>query len=212
VEARHTRIPAGETTALTAAGDVLPLEVAGARAPGWWAMVLMIATEATLFACLLSSYFYLRASAASWPLGDIHRPELQLPAIMTMVLLSSSVPVYWAESGIRQGNRWRLRIGLLLGFGLGALFLGLQAYEYAHKDFTLQTNAYGSLFFTITGFHGLHVFVGLLMSLFVQVRAWLGHFTQRRRLAVENFALYWHFVDAVWLFILGSLYISPYFV
>ena len=192
------------------ARNLLPVEVTGARAPAWWAMVLMIATEATLFACLLSSYFYLRSFAPSWPLGEIERPELKLPVIMTVVLLSSSVPIFWAESGIRQGNQMRLRIGLLISFLLGATFLGLQGYEYAHKHFSMQTNAYGSLFFTITGFHGMHVLIGLLMSLFVQVRAWLGHFNGRRRLAVENFALYWHFVDAVWIFIFSSLYLSAY--
>lgn len=212
-ESRRTRVGrSADAMALSdrAVRDLLPVEVTGARAPAWWGMVLLIATEATIFVCLLSSYFYLRSYAASWPLGDLKRPELKLPIIMTVVLLSSSAPVFWAESGIRKGDQRRLRIGLLLGFLLGLAFILMQGYEYAHKDFSLQTNAYGSLFYTITGFHGIHVLIGLLMSLYVQARAWLGHFTPRRRLAVENFALYWHFVDAVWIFIFSSLYISTY--
>src|SRR5689334_20263062 len=213
METRRSRIPSGQApaVAVTAPHTLLPVEVTGAHAPGWWAMVLMVATEATLFACLLSSYFYLRSSAPSWPLGDIERPELKLPIIMTVVLLTSSAPMVWAEAGIRAGKQGQLRLGLLLSFLLGAAFLGMQVYEYAHKLFSLQTNAYGSLFYTITGFHGLHVIVGLLMNLFIQLRAWLGHFTPRRRLAVANVALYWHFVDAVWIFVFFSIYVSPYF-
>ena len=93
---------------------------------------------------------------------------------------------------------------------LGVVFLAIQASEYASASFDWRTNAYGSLFVTITGFHGLHVLVGLLMSLVIQARAWLGQFDERRHLPVETVALYWHFVDLVWVFIFLSLYVSPY--
>ena len=78
------------------------------------------------------------------------------------------------------------------------------------EEFTPRTNAYGSLFFAITGFHGMHVMVGLLLILFVQVRAWLGHFDRTRHLHVQTTAMYWHFVDAVWVVIMLSLYIGPH--
>jgi heme/copper-type cytochrome/quinol oxidase subunit 3 len=84
--------------------------------------------------------------------------------------------------------------------------------EYSHKQFTPATDAYGSLFFTITGFHGAHVAVGLLMIAVVAVRAWLGHFSERRHLAVTNVSWYWHFVDVVWLAVFTSLYLSPRFL
>jgi heme/copper-type cytochrome/quinol oxidase subunit 3 len=187
----------------------LPVEVVGERAPGWWGMLMLVGTEATLFASLLSGYFYLRAGQATWPPSGIERPELTLPLAMTAVLLASSGPMWWAERSIRRGDQLGLRLGLLLSLLLGLTFLLLQGYEYSQKSFTLQSGAYGSLFFTITGFHGLHVLAGLLMNALVQLRAWLGHFTARRRLAVQNVALYWHFVDVVWLFILLSLYVSP---
>ena len=77
------------------------------------------------------------------------------------------------------------------------------------EEFSPRTNAYGSLFFTLTGFHGAHVAVGLLFSLWTQVRAWMGHFTADRHLTVQLFALYWHFVDIVWLFVLSTIYLSP---
>jgi heme/copper-type cytochrome/quinol oxidase subunit 3 len=180
------------------------------HSPGRWGMVLLIAAEATLFLYLLASYFYLRLGAASWPPAGIERPELQVPAINTAILLSSSLPMYWADAAIRRGGQGRLMLGLALSFGLGAIFLGLQFSEYGRLTFAPQTNAYGSLFFTVTGFHGAHVLAGLLLNGLIQVRAWLGHFDARRHLAVETAALYWHFVDVVWIFIFVSLYLSPH--
>jgi cytochrome c oxidase subunit 3 len=174
---------------------------------------MFITTEATLFAALIASYFYLRFKATpEWPLGGIATPELKLPLVMSAILLSSSVPMAWADHGIREGRVGRLRLGLALTFVLGATFLGLQGGEYLTKlrEFTPTTNAYGSLFFAITGFHGMHVAVGLAMNLFAQVRAWLGHFGRGRHLHVQTTAMYWHFVDAVWVVIMLSLYVGPH--
>ena len=103
----------------------------------------------------------------------------------------------------------QLRLGLLVTLAFGAVFLAVQGVEYARETFTPRSHAYGSLFFTITGLHGAHVLVGLLMNVVVQVRAWLGHFSRDRHLAVTNVALYWHFVDAVWLAVFASLYVAP---
>ena len=162
-------------------------EVPAGRPTGWWGMVMFITTEATLFAALVASYFYLRfQSTPEWPLGGIKSPELPLPLVMSAILLSSSLPMAWADRGIRDGRVEKLH------------------------EFTPQTNAYGSLFYAITGFHGTHVLVGLLLILFVQVRAWLGHFGRGRHLHVQTTAMYWHFVDAVWVVIMLSLYIGPH--
>ena len=177
---------------------------------GVWGIALFIATEAALFGCLLFSYFYLRVSAATWPPAGIEPPELALPLLGTALLLSSSIPMWFAERSIRRGRQGGLALGLALSFAMGATFLGIQVIEYAREPFTPSTNAYGSLFFTITGLHGLHVLAGLLMNGVAQVRAWLGHFSARRYLAVQNTALYWHFVDAVWIFIFAALYLSPH--
>jgi heme/copper-type cytochrome/quinol oxidase subunit 3 len=191
-----------------------PVGVEKGRAPGWWGMVMLIFTEATLFAILLTSYFYLRfQSGPVWPPDGIRKPDLGLILVMTPILLGSSLPVHWAGVGIRKGRQWQLRLGLLLTTLMGGTFLGLQAVEYATKlkEFTPRTDVYGSLFYTITGFHGAHVAVGLLLLIWLQVKAWRGGFTPDRRLAVEVITMYWHFVDAVWVFILTALYLSPHF-
>jgi cytochrome c oxidase subunit III len=206
-------VSAVDAGAAVPAAEPVTAEVPAGRPTGWWGMVMFITTEGTLFAALVASYFYLRfQSTPTWPLGGIKAPELPLPLVMSAILLSSSAPMAWADHGIRHGHLGRLRLGLAATFVLGATFLGLQGYEYATKlkEFTPTTNAYGSLFFAITGFHGMHVMVGLLLILFVQVRAWLGHFDARRHLHVQTAAMYWHFVDAVWVVIMLSLYIGPH--
>ncbi|HEX2063711.1 MAG TPA: heme-copper oxidase subunit III [Acidimicrobiales bacterium] len=195
------------------ADEVLPEHAEGSRAFGWWGMVWLIATEATLFALLIASYFYLRFRFGPvWPPDGIHKPELALPLVMTAILWSSSIPVHLAESGIRKGSQARLKTGLAVGWLLGATFLfitvGVEWPETLHR-FTPTTNAYGSLFFTITGLHAAHVLVGLVMSLWIQVRAWRGAFDRSRHLTVQNFTMYWHFVDVVWAFVLATIYLSP---
>jgi heme/copper-type cytochrome/quinol oxidase subunit 3 len=184
------------------------------RAPGWWGMVLLIVTEALLFSILLVSYVFLRFQLGpDWPAGDIAEPELGLVLVMTPILLSSSAPIHWAERGIRRGKRGRLVAGLLLTIALGATFLSLQAVEYSKtlEEFTPQTNVYGSLFFAITGFHGLHVLVGLLLLAWLVFYAVRGRFTEGRHLPVQVITMYWHFVDVVWVFILLTIYLSPHF-
>ncbi len=195
--------------------EVLPAHASGSRSMAWWGMVWLILTESALFATLILSYFYLRfRGTPTWPPGGIEKPTLALPLAMSVVLWTSSLPVHLADRGIRRGNQRTLRLGLAAGWILGAAFLAMQLIlEYPEKlgEFTPRTNAYGSLFFTITGFHATHVAVGLAISLWIQVRAWLGAFDEDRHVSVQNFAMYWHFVDTVWVFVLLTLYISPNF-
>ena len=191
----------------------LPHETHGPRSFAWWGMAWLIATEATLFAALIASYFYLRfRHGPEWPPGGIEAPTLELPLIMSVILLSSSIPVHLAESAIKKGKQTGLRLGLLLGFVLGVVFLLMTLLiEWPEKlhEFTPSTNVYGSLYFTITGFHLAHVVVGLLMSSWTQVRAWLGAFDTDRHVTVQNFTMYWHFVDVVWVFVFVTIYLSP---
>ncbi|GAB3137622.1 hypothetical protein GCM10027290_03660 [Micromonospora sonneratiae] len=193
--------------------SVFAVETPAGRSTGWWGMVLLVATEATLFAVLLGSYFYLRFQAGPhWPPVGIEPPELVRPFIMTALLLPSSLPVIWAERGIRRGEQWRLRTGLATTILLGLSFLAMQATEYADnlELFTFTTDVYGSLFYTITGFHGAHVTIGLLMLGWLLVAAFRGSFDARRHERVRIVALYWHFVDLVWVAILFTVYLSPW--
>lgn len=197
------------STPLIPASEALPRTGVGRAAPGWWGMALFCATEVALFAYFIISYFYLRGAAVSFAAeGGRHSP-LTLPVAMTVLLVSSSIVLRWGEKGIEQGDNTRLMLGLGVTIALGVAFLAVQAVEYSHADHAPQTSAYWSTFFAITGVHGAHVAMGLLMLIMNLVRASMGHFTSTRRLAVQNAALYWHMVDAVWLLIFTTLYLLP---
>jgi heme/copper-type cytochrome/quinol oxidase subunit 3 len=199
--------PLEEATSARALATELP----AGHTRGWWGMVLFVTTEGTLFATLLGSYFYLRFQyGPQWPPPGIEKPELVKPLIMTAVLVPSSLPVMWAERGIRKGQRWRLRLGLLATIVMGSSFLALQAVEYSTKltKFTFTTDVYGSLFYVITGFHGTHVTVGLLMLGWLFAASLRGSFGYRRHERVRLTAIYWHFVDLVWIAILFTVYLS----
>ncbi len=139
-------------------------------------------------------------------------PAFGLPAINTLILLTSGLTVTVAHHALKSGNRLILNIFLFLTFALGFLFVGLQAEEYSHAytelGLQLSTGVYGSTFFMLTGFHGFHVTLGAIMLLCIWLRTMKGHFTPQRHFAFEAVAWYWHFVDVVWL----GLFVFVYWV
>jgi heme/copper-type cytochrome/quinol oxidase subunit 3 len=194
------------------ADDALELPHPLGQEVGWWAMALVCATEGCFFAFLLGSYFYLAARNTHWPPAQIGPPKLLLPGIMTATLLGSSAVLHFAERAIARGRQGGLRAGLLVTAVLGLAFLGLQWAEYQEKlqHFTPRTNAYGSSFYATTGFHGAHVAFGVLFLLFTLARAAQGHFTAKSHIGIRVAALYWHFVDGVWLVLFTTLYLLPH--
>jgi cytochrome c oxidase subunit 3 len=126
-----------------------------------------------------------------------------IPALNTLILLSSGATVTWAHWGLLANNRGQLIKGLIATVALGFLFVSLQAYEYheayTEMGLTLGTGIYGSTFFMLTGFHGLHVTIGAIMLTVVLLRSLRGHFSAEHHFAFEAAAWYWHFVDVVWL-------------
>ena len=130
-------------------------------------------------------------------------PAFSLPAVNTLILLSSGVTVTLAHHALRASHRTALKFWLALTFLLGFTFVGLQAHEYgeAYRELGLRlsTGIYGSTFFMLTGFHGLHVTIGAIMLMVIWFRVWRGHFTPQHHFAFEAVAWYWHFVDVVWL-------------
>ncbi len=148
---------------------------------------------------------------AAWPtagpeqVGGAFQPmgAWGLPALNTIILLSSGVTVTIAHWGLLERNRAKLCWGLLATVVLGFLFVGLQAYEYMHAyqdlNLKLSSGIYGSTFFMLTGFHGAHVTLGAIMLTVILLRSMKGHFTPENHFGFEAVAWYWHFVDVVWL-------------
>jgi cytochrome c oxidase subunit 3 len=187
----------------------LPVGSAGKRAGGWWGMLALIATEASLFAYLIFSYLYLASQTTQhWPPDGL--PKLATGLAGTGVLLASSVLVWGCERLVRRGRR---RLGVLsmsAAIVLGSGFVALQLKEWHDHPYTLSTNLYASLYFTITGFHMAHVLVGLVVLALLLFWTAFGYFDERRWSALAIGGLYWHFVDVVWLFIFTTLYLTPY--
>jgi cytochrome c oxidase subunit 3 len=137
-------------------------------------------------------------------------PAWGIPAFNTALLLSSGVTITIAHHALRAGNRGMLNLFLALTFLLGFIFVSFQMYEYGeaylHLNLTLGSGIYGSTFFMLTGFHGLHVTVGAIMLVVIWLRCLKGHFTPQRHFAFEAVAWYWHFVDVVWLVLFVFVY------
>jgi cytochrome c oxidase subunit 3 len=197
-------------------------------AMGWF-----IFSEVMFFAAFFGALFYARmwaipwlgggsnnvmtnellwpAFEAVWPtngpgeVGGTFQPmgAWGIPAINTLILLSSGVTITWAHWGLKKGERTPLILGLMATVALGFLFISLQAYEYYHAyhelNLKLTSGMYGTTFYMLTGFHGLHVTLGAIMLFVVMIRAMKGHFTEEHHFAFEAAAWYWHFVDVVWL-------------
>ena len=186
----------------------LPVAPTGSLASGWYGMVFLIATEAALFVYLLFSYFYLASQTPGvWPPSGA--PDLLIASLNTAVLLASSVAAWFGQKGIEKGSPGQLIAGLVAALGLGTIFVGVQVHEWLAKSFTPATNAYGSLFFTITGLHIAHVVVGLLILGCLAGWATMGRFTAARHVHITLGVLYWHFVDVVWLVVFTALFLTP---
>ncbi|NKB77013.1 MAG: cytochrome c oxidase subunit 3 [Gammaproteobacteria bacterium] len=142
--------------------------------------------------------------------SDFHMGWWPLPFINTVILLTSGLTLTWAHHAIKVNDRKKLIIGLALTVALGFIFVYLQAVEYQeayHEGMKLTSGIYGSTFFMLTGFHGLHVSLGAIMLLVMLIRSIKGHFTPERHFAFEAAAWYWHFVDVVWLGLFIFVYI-----
>jgi cytochrome c oxidase subunit 3 len=200
-----------------------------------WAMSWFIFSEVMFFAAFFGALFYMRALSVPWlsegDTGDLlwqgfksvwpaSGPGIEetftpmgawgIPAINTLILLTSGATVTWAHWGLKKNNRGQLKLGLFLTIALGVLFLSLQMYEYVHAyrelNLTLESGAYGATFFMLTGFHGFHVTLGTIMLIVIFGRVLKGHFTPERHFAFEGVSWYWHFVDVVWLLLFVLVY------
>jgi cytochrome c oxidase subunit 3 len=177
-----------------------------------YGMLLFIASEVMFFVAFFWAYFDASlfpkaATGGVWPPEGIQTfNPFALPFLMTLVLLLSGCTVTWAHHALREGHQAEASKALASTVALGLLFTGLQAYEYSHAAFGFRDGIYPSTFYMATGFHGFHVIVGTIFLAVCWWRTTKGHFTANSHFGFEAAAWYWHFVDAVWLFLFTSIY------
>ncbi len=204
-------------------------------------MMWFIFSEVMFFAAFFGALFYTRVLSVPWLLGmdsglatheflwsgynetwptngpgDVGGEFTTMgpwgiPAINTLLLLSSGVTITMSHWALKANDKARTVLWLVATVVLGAIFLGLQAYEYYHAyhelNLTLGSGVYGSTFFMLTGFHGMHVTIGAIMLFVITIRAARSHFTPEKHFAFEAVAWYWHFVDVVWLGLFIFVYV-----
>ncbi len=199
-----------------------------------WSMSWFIFSEVMFFAAFFGALFYIRNLsvpdlgslgakliwpdyAAQWPTNGPYEKSqftpmgaIGIPLINTIILLTSGVTLTIAHHALKAGHRGQLTLWLFLTIVLGFTFVGFQAYEYHHAysemNLKLSTGVYGSTFYMLTGFHGLHVTIGATMLLVMLFRVMKGHFDAEHHFAFEATAWYWHFVDVVWLLLFVLVY------
>lgn len=183
---------------------------------------LFIASEVMFFAAFFAYFFYIKAYLPEWPpegaphaLASNEMKYLLIPGLNTLILIVSGIFYNWAESNIIKGNRALAKIGMFATVALGVLFLYLQfAVEWAeliHEGFVWDTtkgavNHLASAFYMLTGFHGMHVFVGAVFIAVILARVLSGHFDKKHHFAMQAAGWYWHFVDVVWIFLFTVIY------
>ena len=177
------------------------------------AMWTFLGSECMFFGSLIATYFFYLDKSISGPLpAEVF--SIEITSISTFVLLMSSFTMALAVDSIKSGKLGRTKLMLVLTAICGAIFVGFQVYEFYHffheGHLALQTSLFGSTFYTMTGFHGAHVTVGVIWLLMVAMLVHHGKIKPERAVVVESAGLYWHFVDIVWIIIFTFVYLFEF--
>ncbi|MBX3728955.1 MAG: heme-copper oxidase subunit III [Candidatus Sumerlaeia bacterium] len=176
---------------------------------------LFFLSEIAIFGSIFAYYFVMRHHSAlnpevGWPLPGSPLIDQMLPAIGLLILLTSSFTCEVAHKALMKGKRGMCKDWMLITMALGLVFLFLQGYEWGflirNEGFTVGSNWFGTVFYVLTGFHGLHVITGLIMLMIVYGRLEIGHFTAKRHFSMMAASWYWHLVDVVWVFVFTFIY------
>ena len=177
------------------------------RKLGMW---IFLASETMFFTGLIGAYIVLRSATPHWPVPSTVL-NIPLTAFNTFVLIVSSATLVRGLIAAQEGDKEGMQVGLFLTVLLGSLFLIIQAHEYHtlihEKHFTPSSGIFGSAFFTMTGFHGAHVLIGVICMAFVFIRSLRGGYTPTECRGIEVAGLYWHFVDLVWIILFTIVYL-----
>jgi cytochrome c oxidase subunit 3 len=187
-----------------------PIHYSSRVSPAVLGMYLFIASEIMLFGSFFTVYFFDRVVNhginGQWPPDGFHRPVF-VALVNTLILVTSSATMHWADTSAKRGNRAGMQAGLVLTLCLGFTFLLTQVIEYHRLGFNTGDTSFAATFFGLTGLHGAHVFVGLSILLFMTIRAFRGHFSPEHHHGIEIGGIYWHFVDVMWIVVFVTVYL-----
>jgi heme/copper-type cytochrome/quinol oxidase subunit 3 len=176
---------------------------------------MLVFTEIFFFMSLIMAYVYMVYYGDTRSTRELHALHISTTGIFTLILISSSFTFYIAERNFIKGNIQQLKIWLVITLILGAIFLYGQASEYyrlINEQISLGASVFGTNFFTLTGFHGFHVFVGLVLISILITMTLLGDFNNNKSTVIQTIGIYWHFVDAVWIVVFTVIYVLPGFM
>jgi cytochrome c oxidase subunit 3 len=175
--------------------------------PATLGMLLFIISEVMIFGAFFTAYFFIRVVTNDpWPAPGTKLP-VAVAGVNTAILLSSSLTIHWALHSIKNGNRFGLKAGMLSTFLLGFTFLFVQINEYVHIGFAPYSSAQATIFYSLTGLHGAHVFIGLCALAMVTIRSFRGHYSPQEHRGMEVPGIYWHFVDIMWVIVYTTVYV-----
>ncbi len=169
-------------------------------------LILFLISEGMIFMGLFTAYMLYRSGYEVWPPAETE-VEILLPAINTAILVSSSLVIHQADEAIKHHRMGAVRGWLFTTFVMGVVFLLGQVYEYQHLEFTLSTNLFGSAFYVLTGFHGFHVCIGLLIIAGVLLNSFRKDAFVDKHFGIIGASIYWHFVDIIWIILFGLIYL-----
>ena len=171
-------------------------------------LIVFLVAEGMIFLGMFGAYVAFRSILPTWPPAGTPELELLLPGVNTIILISSSCVIHNADTAIKKNDVLGMQTWLAITAAMCGIFLVGQLYEYSHLEFGLTTNLFASAFYVLTGFHGLHVFIGVTAIVAVLWRSRIsGHYSNEKHFGVEAAEIYWHFVDVVWSILFGLLYL-----
>jgi heme/copper-type cytochrome/quinol oxidase subunit 3 len=176
---------------------------------------MLVFTEIFFFISLIMAYVYMVYYGDTRSTNELNALHISTTGIFTLVLVCSSFTFYMAERNFLKGNITQLKTWLIITLILGAVFLygqGTEYYRLIDEQITLGASVFGTNFFTLTGFHGFHVFVGLILISILLTMAVLGDFSDKNSTVIQTIGIYWHFVDAVWIVVFTVIYVLPKFM
>lgn len=169
--------------------------------------IIFLLSESVIFLSFFTAYIVYKTNATDWLPDGVSGLEIREPAINTVVLVSSSFVIYIAEKFLHRSNLWGFRLFWLLTMAMGSYFLYGQAVEWSSLEFGFTDGVFGGTFYLLTGFHGLHVFTGILLQGIMLIRSFFLSNYDKGQFGVEATSLFWHFVDVIWIILFVLIYI-----